>query len=242
MGIHTGPLFGALGVLAGIIRARDTGEGCRIEIAQSDAAAAMDWLRSETYKAYERPESEVTGNKSDNFERRAPGTHGMQHGVRYQIYDSLDGQILFMASEREFWKNFCDGVGRPDLFEAYPGSQYADHARGDLELRDELTAIFKTRTTADWVTFGGEANTTIAPVNTPETLADDPQFKVRMPWLPADKHGIDMLPTPIKLPDEELPPPSKAPTLGQDTDHVLADVLGWDDARIAELRATGALG
>jgi hypothetical protein len=59
-------------VLAGIIRARETGEGCRMEIAQSDAAAAMDWLRSETYKAYERPESEVTGNKSDNYERRAP--------------------------------------------------------------------------------------------------------------------------------------------------------------------------
>ena len=46
MGIHAGPLFGALGVLAGVIRARETGEGCRLEIAQSDAAAAMDWLRS----------------------------------------------------------------------------------------------------------------------------------------------------------------------------------------------------
>ena len=73
IGIHAGPLFGALGVLAGITRARATGEGCRLEIAQSDAAAAMDWLRSETWKAYERPESEVTGNKADGYERRAPG-------------------------------------------------------------------------------------------------------------------------------------------------------------------------
>jgi crotonobetainyl-CoA:carnitine CoA-transferase CaiB-like acyl-CoA transferase len=242
MGIHAGPLYGALGVLAGIISARETGEGCRMEVAQSDAAAAMDWLRSETYKSYERPEAEVTGNKSDNYERRAPGTAGMQGGVRYQIYDSADGQVLFMASEREFWKNFCEGIGRPELFEAHPGSQYADHARGDLELRDELAAIFKTRTTADWVIFGEQANTTLAPVNTPKTLADDPQFQARMPWLPAAEHGIDMLPSPIKLLDGELPPPVKAPTLGQDTDDVLSDVLGWDDARIAELRATGALG
>ena len=196
MGIHAGPLFGALGVLAGIIRARETGEGCRMEIAQSDAAAAMDWLRSETFKAYERPESEVTGNKSDNYERRAPGTAGMKGGVRYQIYESADGYVIFMASEREFWKNFCEGIGRPELFEAHPGSQYADHARGDLELRDELTAIFKTRTTGEWVIFGEEHNTTIAPVNTPKTIADDPQFKDRMPWLPASEHGIDMLPDP----------------------------------------------
>ncbi|MGZ4692989.1 MAG: CaiB/BaiF CoA transferase family protein [Acidimicrobiales bacterium] len=242
MGIHAGPLFGALGVLAGIIRARDTGEGCRMEIAQSDAAAAMDWLRSETYKAYERPESEVTGNKSDNYERRAPGTAGMKGGVRYQIYASADGYVLFMASEREFWKNFCEGIGRPDLFEAHPGSQYADHARGDLELRDELTAIFKTRTTGEWVIFGEQHNTTLAPVNTPKTIADDPQFQDRMPWMPASEHGIDMLPIPIKLLDEELPAPSMAPTVGQHSDEVLRDVLGWDDARVAELRATGALG
>ncbi len=242
VGIHAGPLFGALGVLAGIIRARETGEGCRMEIAQSDAAAAMDWLRSETFKAYERPESEVTGNKSDNYERRAPGTAGMKGGVRYQIYESADGYVLFMASEREFWKNFCEGIGRPELFEAHPGSQYADHARGDLELRDELTAIFKTRTTGEWVIFGEQHNTTLAPVNTPKTIADDPQFKDRMPWMPASEHGIDMLPIPIKLLDEELPPPTMAPTVGEHSDDVLRDVLGWDDARIAELRASGALG
>jgi crotonobetainyl-CoA:carnitine CoA-transferase CaiB-like acyl-CoA transferase len=242
MGIHAGPLFGALGVLAGIIRARETGEGSRLEIAQSDAAAAMDWLRSETYKAYERPEDEVTGNKSDDFERRAPGTAGMQGGVRYQIYESSNGHILFMASEREFWKNFCEGLGRPELFEAHPGSQYADHARGDLELRDELTVIFKSRTTAEWVAFAEANNTTIAPVNTPRTIAQDPQFQDRMPWLPASEHGIDMLPNPIKFLDEELPPPGLAPTVGRDTDAVLHEVLGWDDDRIAQLRATGALG
>jgi crotonobetainyl-CoA:carnitine CoA-transferase CaiB-like acyl-CoA transferase len=242
MGIHAGPLFGALGVLAGIIRARETGQGCRMEIAQSDAAAAMDWLRSETWKAYERPESEVTGNKSDDYERRAPGTAGMKGGVRYQMYASADGYVLFMASEREFWKNFCEGIGRPELFDAHPGSQYADHARGDLELRDELTTIFKTRTTAEWVTFGEQHNTTLAPVNTPRTIADDPQFQERMPWLPASEHGIDMLPSPIKLHDEELPAPSMAPTVGQHTDDVLRDVLGWDDDRIAAVRATGALG
>ena len=45
-GIHAGPLFGALGILAGIIRARATGEGAFLEIAQSDASAAMDWLRT----------------------------------------------------------------------------------------------------------------------------------------------------------------------------------------------------
>jgi crotonobetainyl-CoA:carnitine CoA-transferase CaiB-like acyl-CoA transferase len=242
VGIHAGPLFGALGVLAGITRARATGEPARLEIAQSDAAAAMDWLRSETYKAYERPESEVTGNKADGYERRAPGTAGMREGVRYQFYETSDGHILFMASEREFWKNFCDGIDRPDLFERHPGSKYADHARGNDELRAELAEIFRTRTTAEWVALGERANTTIAPVNTPKTLADDPQFQDRMPWIPRERVGNDQVPSPIKVIGEEHPLPTKAPEVGEHSDAILREVLGWDDERIAALRAAGGLG
>ena len=169
IGINAGPVFGALGLLAGVLRARETGVGCQLEIAQSDAAAAIDWLRSETYKAYERPESEVTGNEADNFERRAPGTAGMEAGVRYQFYATTDGYVLFMASEREFWKNFCEGVDRHDLFERWPGAQYGDHARGNTELRAILRDIFATRSSAEWLEFGMKHNTPIAPSNTPKT-------------------------------------------------------------------------
>jgi crotonobetainyl-CoA:carnitine CoA-transferase CaiB-like acyl-CoA transferase len=242
MGIHAGPLFGALGILAGIVSARATGEGCRMEIAQSDAAAAMDWLRSETWKAYERPDDEVTGNESDGYERRAPGTAGMRHGVRYQIYESKDGHVLFQASEREFWKNFCAGVGRDDLFERFPGARVADHAPGNRELQTELRTIFMARTSAEWIAFGDAHNTPIAPVNTPRTLADDPQFQDRLGFLPREALGAEQLPCPIKLVGDDLPQPTRAPTVGEQTDDVLRDTLGYDDAAIAELREGGALG
>jgi crotonobetainyl-CoA:carnitine CoA-transferase CaiB-like acyl-CoA transferase len=242
VGIHAGPLFGALGVLSGVTRARATGEPCRLEIAQSDAAAAMDWLRSETWKAYERPESEVTGNKADDYERRAPGTAGMRDGVRYQFYETADGHILFMASEREFWENFCDAIDRPDLFERHPGSQYADHARGNAELRSELGEIFRGRTTGAWLELGNRANTPIAPVNTPKTLADDPQFQDRLPWIPQHRVGTAQVPSPIKVVGEAHPHPEHAPDAGQHTDVILREVLGYTDDRIMTLRGAGALG
>ena len=242
IGINAGPVFGALGLLAGVLRARETGEGCQVEIAQSDSAAAIDWLRSETWRAYERPESEVTGNEADNFERRAPGTAGMEAGVRYQFYASRNGYVLFMASEREFWKNFCQGAGRLDLFERWPGSQYGDHARGNTELRVILRDIFATKTTTEWLAFGLEHNTPIAPANTPKTLLDDPQFRDRMPLIPAARVGADMLPTPIKFVDETLPLPAQAPTVGEHTEEILREVLGWDDDQITKAREAGAFG
>ena len=242
IGINAAPLYGAIAILSGIVRAKQTGEGTYFELAQSDAAAAVDWLRSETYKAYERPEAEVTGNKADDFRRRAPGTAGMAEGVRYQIYETSDGHVLFMASEQEFWKNFCDGVGRPDLFEANPGSKYADHAIGNKDLQRELREIFGTKTSAEWLAFGGEVNTPIAPVNTPETIGDDPQFADRLGWLPRSKLGAEQLPLPIKVVGDELDVPAKAPEVGQHTDEVLKDVLGYDETQLAALRDAGAFG
>lgn len=243
MGMHAGPLFGALGILAAVLRARETGEGSFLEIAQSDAAAAMDWYRSETWRAYERPESEVTGNKSDDYERREPGTAGLVEGVRYQVYEVKDGRyVLFMASEQAFWKNFCAAVDRMDLFEKWPGSKFADHARNNLELRHELRGIFRTRSAAEWIEFGVTANFPVGPVNSPKTIADDPQFNERFHWFPKEHLGADQLPTPLKFVGEQLPMPSHAPTVGEHTEAVLRDVLGWDESRIAESRERGGLG
>ncbi|HEY3097097.1 MAG TPA: CoA transferase [Acidimicrobiia bacterium] len=242
IGIHAGPLLGAFALLAGVVRARATGTGCQIEVAQSDAAAYMDWYRIETWKAYERPESEVTGNPSDDYERRAPGTAGMREGVRYQIYESADGHVLFMASEQAFWRNFCEGVGRMDLFERWPGKPYADHARNNRELQRELREIFKTKTSAEWIDFGNEVNVPIAPVNSARSIADDPQFRDRFPWIPASRLGADEIPLPVHVLGEDLPVPARAPKVGEHTDDVLAEVLGYDASRIEQLRGGGALG
>ncbi len=242
IGIYAAPLYGATAILAAVIRARETGVASQLELAQSDCAAAFDWYRSETWKAYERPAGEVTGNAADNYERRAPGTAGMREGVRYQIYETKDGHVLFMASEQAFWRNFCEGVGRMDLFERWPGSKFADHARGNRELQAELREIFRTRTSAEWLDFGGQANTPIAPVNTPKTLPGDAQFQARVGFIPAAQLGAEQLPFPVKFVDEELPVPTKAPVVGEHTAEVLRSVCGYDDARLEALRSAGALG
>ncbi len=242
IGMHAGPMLGAMGILAALLRARSTGAGCFLEIGQSDAAAYMDWYRSESWLAYERPEDEVTGNKADGYARRAPGTAGMKEGVRYQMYASKDGHVLFMASEQAFWKNFCDCIGRMDLFERWPGSKFADHARGNRELQAILRDVFRAKTTDEWLRLGEEKNFPVAPVNSPKTVTRDPQFRARFPLHPQTRHGADMLPFPVKFVGEELPEPGMAPAVGEHSDAVLRRVLGYDDARIAALRAAGALG
>ena len=243
IGITAGPAFGAIGILAALVRAEKTGEGACMEIAQSDSSAYFDWYRIETWKGYDDyPDDVVTGNPSDDYERRTPGLGGMWEGVRYQYYESSDGHILFMASEQSFWKNFCEGVGRMDLFEKWPGKTIADHARGNKELQAELRDIFRTRTSQEWIDFADEHNTTIAPANTAQTVRHDPQFQDRFQWVSYEDAGADMLLFPLHVEGEELPVPTKAPEVGEHTEQVLRNVLGYDDAKLASLRETGALG
>lgn len=224
VGITAGPAFAAMAILAALVRARTTGQPASMELAQSDASAYFDWYRIETEAAHRRPDDEVSGNASDGGERRAPGLAGMWEGVRYQFYESADGHVLFMASEQTFWKNFCDGLGRSDLFERWPGSTYADHARGNTELHSELRDIFRTRTSEDWLAFAAEHNTTIAPVNTSATIIDDPQFEERFDWLPTSEVGCKQLVFPLRLVGEDLPRPGRAPDLGEHTDEVLGSI------------------
>jgi crotonobetainyl-CoA:carnitine CoA-transferase CaiB-like acyl-CoA transferase len=191
-----------------------------------------------------RPEDVVTGNKADGYKRRPVATAGMKEGVRYQMYASKDGHVLFMASEQAFWKNFCEGVGRTDLFEKWPGSKYADHARGNRELQAVLRDIFRTKTSAKNGWSSASAPTRRSHRSThPKNIVDDPQFKARF----AVCRTSSTVPTcwatrSTSSTSKPCPSHTSAPTVGQHSDEVLRDVLGYDAAKIAAIKTGKLLG
>jgi hypothetical protein len=76
-----------------------------------------------------------------------------------------------------------------------------------------------------------------------KTIPRDPQFQARLAMRPYGEAGTDLMPSPIKLIGEELPLPEKAAReAGRDSDEVLRRVLGYDEAKVASLRRSGALG
>ena len=245
IGINAGPLYAALGICAAIIRARASGRGCRFEVAQSDAAAAFNWNGIEGNKAYERPEDEVTGNDGDGKGARRPvGDNSMTESVRYQYYRSKDGIVLFMASEREFWKNFCVRRRPPGALRAESGRQVrrprARQRRAAPRARDDLRDAHDGRVdpaSASRSTRRSRRSTTASRSRATRSS------RTACRSVRGREHGTDLMPSPIKLLDEELPVPAKAAVdAGCDTDAVLREVLGYDAARIAALRAAGALG
>jgi crotonobetainyl-CoA:carnitine CoA-transferase CaiB-like acyl-CoA transferase len=151
--------------------------------------------------------------------------------------------VLFQASELKFWKRFCDGVGRPDLFEEKPGAPVGDHARGDAALRDELAAIFRTRTRTEWLDFFVAHDIPGAPVYAVDEIPRDAHFRAR-DLLVEQEHpavgGVTLFGTPIKLAGETFET-MPAPAAGAHTDDVLASVLGLSATEIAAFRRDGVI-
>ena len=229
VGIYAAPLYAAMAVCAGLVRARATGEGCLIDVAEVDAAVA--WQAEA-----------LAGERGRPVES---GRANLAASVRYQYYDTRDGRlVIFQASEQKFWRNFCEGVGRLDLFEAKPGGRVGDHAAGDEDLRRELAAIFRTRNQAEWVRFFLERDIPGAPVYEPSELPGDPQVQARGLLVDQDHPSagaLRLFGTPVQVEGERFDA-SHAPHAGEHGDALLRSVLGLSDAELARLRAAGVTG
>ncbi|MGH8984661.1 MAG: CaiB/BaiF CoA transferase family protein [Acidimicrobiia bacterium] len=227
VGIQAGALYATAAVLAALVRARATGVGAHLDVAQADAAVAWQAGRLDLHL------NDVPRRGGD-----------LRESVRYQYYEASDGRlVLFQATERHFFERFCEAVGRTDLLEGRVGAEVGEHAAGDVALRRELAAIFATRTQAEWIRLLQDADVPGGPVHTVRSLLDDPQFRARTAFVEHDHPEagpLRMVATPIHT-DEQPVMPGPAPAQGQDTDEVLEELLGYDATAIADLRDRGVV-
>jgi crotonobetainyl-CoA:carnitine CoA-transferase CaiB-like acyl-CoA transferase len=219
---NTGGLYATIGVLAALVRARETGEGAYIDVAQTEALAL---IRSEKL--------EVFLNRDKWVRRKSYGPgEGFAESTRASYYTTADDKVIFLqAIEDKFWRNFCVGVGRPDLYERYPSRLDYDHDPGNEPLRRELQQIFGTKDLAAWVEVFIDKDIPGGPVYDLTDVLADPQFQARGNVQDVEYPGLGTLhltTTPIRVVGEDFAIPL-APELGQDTDEVLAWLAAGED-------------
>ena len=214
VGIQAGPLYAAMGVLAALLHQRATGEGAYLDVAQLDAAIV--W-------------------RANILDALANGVVGPDIGsrLRYQYYPTRDNEtVLFMALESKFWRNFCTGVGRAELLEhpaaraellEHPASDPKQASSEQIEdLRRELTAIFRSKTRAEWVAFFIEHDVAGAPVYMGIDILDDEHVTSHdlvVDQLQTDGSSLRLVGTPIRVLGESFDP-SAAPAAGADSEAV----------------------
>jgi crotonobetainyl-CoA:carnitine CoA-transferase CaiB-like acyl-CoA transferase len=218
-------LLGAVGILSAVIAREKTGAGQFVDAAMMDAAMGMLPLVMAMVAggepAPQRGESMLNGGQPV-----------------YGVYETRDGLFVNVgAIEPKFWKKFCALVQRPDL-----EMLHFDTGAGRDKLHAEMTAMFKTRTRAQWMDLLEEQDVCVGPVLSLDEAMQDPHALARNMIVDVDTHSgpVKQTGTPIKFsatpPSLRMPPPE----FGEHTAEILAQA-GVDAAELEQLQSQGVI-
>ncbi|MCC7107494.1 MAG: CoA transferase [Chloroflexi bacterium] len=223
-------LYSAIGILSAL-RSRDvSGEGQRVEISLLDAElaalvnVAAGWL--------------IAGQEPVRLGNAHP------NAGPYEVFATKDGHVAIAIGSDVQWQRLCAALAQPELAVE---ERYATN-RGRLNNRAELTArldaLFATRTSQEWLETLRAAEIPVGPINTIPQILAHPQVTERgvVKTVEHPTAGqLKMIASPLRMSRDSTDPRLAPPLLGADTDAVLRELLGYDDARIAELRREGAV-
>lgn len=219
-------LYGVIAILAAL-RERDlSGVGRHLDIAMLDCQVA--WLEDALARY------SATG--------KVPGPIGSRHPsiTPFQHFRAADGYFVAGCGNEAIWQRFCDAIGLRELQGDARFLLNADRTANHAQLDPILQRHFETQTRAHWLERLEHASVPCAPIATVAEVAQNPHLEQRQMILHATHPTFDQLivpGSPIKTAGVSGTPDTRAPDLGEHTESVLGSLLGYDAARIAELRA-----
>jgi len=153
-------------------------------------------------------------------------------------YDCADGQIMLVVGNDRQYQRFCEALERPDLADDPRYATIADRLANRPTLEPEVVAVLKTRPREEWVQRLRAAGVPAGAVRTPKEAVASPEARGRDMLQPAEYFGgrQDVIWSPLRLSATPARKPGRVPLHGQDTDAVLAELLGYSEAQIRAVK------
>jgi formyl-CoA transferase len=218
-------LFACNAILAALIENQRSGKGQRIDISLFDSQLA--WL----------------ANVGSNYliSKEKPARYGNAHPniVPYQTFKARDGYFAVGIGNDNQWKQFCQKVGQTEWAEDDRFSTNSSRVQNRKDLIPLLEDLFSHSDIVHWLSILETIGIPCGPINTVDQALQDPQAQARemVISIPHPSAGtIRMVASPLKIPTAPIEVRFPPPMLGEHTDQILCDVLGYDQQTIQRLR------
>ena len=241
-------MMSAFAVMAGLRHRDQTGEGQRIDTsllgtAMSLCTPTVAWFEQDA-EGYERLQEEIDAlrlgglsfaEQRDHYERRVEPAGGAFR-LYFRHYRTADGLISVAGLSRHLFAKLHEATG----VAAPPRLKVDDEF---LAVVDEAEALFRTRTTDDWMATLRAVGFPYSRFNLPFEGLSDPQ--VRANWFVADfEHPVVGNYTTAGMPVQFSATPvgftKPSPRFAEHTTEVLHE-LGFDADVVAALAESGAV-
>ena len=218
-------LYGVIAILAALRVRETTGEGRHVDVAMLDCQVAM---LEDALARY-------------SVSRKVPGRIGTRHPsiTPFQQFRASDGYFVAGAGNESIWQRMCDAIGMPELKSDPRFARNPDRTSHHPELEAILAGKFATASRDHWLKLLGDASVPCAPIADVGEVTRNEHLQARHMILRADHPSFAELivpGSPLKTAGSTAEPATHAPALGENTDRVLADILGYDAERLRELR------
>lgn len=215
----------ALSLVAGVLKARETGIGRDLDICLYDVGLAnLNYMAA------------WAANGGFEPQRLTRSAHPSL--VPCQLFRTADGWIFIMANKEKFFPALCERLGCPELATDGRFRTFKDRLANKDALSDLLDAAFMKRPTAEWLPMLAGV-VPAAPVADIDTALQAPFTQERGMMVDAVAEtgaSIRVVGSPFRTGEEAVA--DAAPRLGRHTDELLREA-GWSDARIEDLRTRG---
>jgi len=232
-GIGVGDIFPAalldIGLLAAILRARETGQGAFVDVGMYDALIAMAERNVYQYS--------IGGT--------SPGRIGNRHPIfsPFGVFETKTGWVTIAApSDREFTV-LAPLIGMPELLEDPRFATAHERGRNYELVQETIEAWTRQRTSAEVIDLLG-GKVPVGAVQTSADIAADPHVGIRSMIVDVEHPGTDrtvqIAGTPIKFADRPTHSVRRAPRLGEHAVEILGEA-GIPAEDVAALVRDGVL-
>ncbi|OJW02528.1 MAG: carnitine dehydratase [Microbacterium sp. 67-17] len=223
-------LHAVIGIEAALLRRKATGLGDFVDISMLDCLIALLSYQGTYYL-----QSGVI-----------PGPQGARHDAipTYRLFAARNGTSLVTTANTErMWQSMAKVLGLEELIEDERFLTNPDRLRNKEALWGYLEPAFLAREAVEWVELFNENGIPVATVNNLEQALTHPQVLHREMVIQLEGEGesVRTLGNPVKLQDSARTENSFPQAVGAAGPEVLAEVLGYDAERIAQLIAAGVI-
>lgn len=222
-------LYSAISIIAALYRRQKSGKGEYIDISLLDTSISALVNVASNYL--------VSGQKPKRYGNAHPNI------VPYETFRASNGYFnLGVGNDAQFAK-LCKILGREDLAEDERFKTNAKRVENRHILVPLLNELFSKKPVSYWIEVLTKEKIPCGPIYSIPEVFSDPHVKERgMVW--EMEHLGDVLKlvaSPLKFKNFKVSPKSPPPTLGQHTDQVLKEILGYSEDKIGELRRLGVI-
>ncbi len=241
----------ALGIVAALYQRNATGRGQKVLAAMQDGVLNLCRvkLRDQQRLAHgplkEYPQFPY-GEFGDATPRAGNASGGGQPGwiLKCQGWETDPNAYIYFITQAPVWVSICKVIGKEEWI---TDPDYAKPAARLPRLKEIFAAVevwTKTKTKFEAMGILNKYDIPCGPILSMKEIAEDQSLRDTGTVVEVDHPTRGKYLTvgnPIKLSDSKTEV-TRSPLLGEHNDEILRDVLSFDDGRIAEVRASGALG